>query len=486
MQILPGGAIQQTVIKNEANQKKQVNVQDENAEVEETMRTVTRAGSLIRYLKDGNQIIYLRDGTITKTDHRRGIWTTINDKGVVRERNLRTGVVRDDINRLQVNRKTDPETAAVLYVREDGFLKICYNDGSTLCIFADHTRIYTHKAPSDNEATRVIRSFYEKDGYATVKITYDPVKARAGTTIGLGGADALMGRDGIMERSNDGKISEVFLPDRTIVSTFFEKQELPGVNKFSKSLVHLIQRDDYSIIKVRQDGEIVLVTANERAYLNEIGKQLEFGQDYDYFFEIFGMPLERRSGVYSANLEQNRLWTQDEEGNFFIIYANGESTQKLSVSFNLDQMVEGIENKEPDSPRIKDGEFLEEECHFLPPPKSVADPRLFLVKNGQATEFCNEEQVAYFLRSQEKNQDVQKKHSEVVIHNEKATAHLFMRRENPWDPSNPATLNSQLKAVIPQALDMVNQTVSISSDPQCFRYFRKYIVEYERPSSEQI
>ena len=109
-----------------------------------------------------------------------------------------------------------------------------------------------------------------------------------------------------------------------------------------------------------------------------------------------------------------------------------------------------------------------------------------MVKNGQATEFCNEEQVAYFLRSQEKNQDVQKKHSEVVIHNEKATAHLFMRRENPWDPSKPATLNSQLKAVIPQALDMVNQTVSISSDPQCFRYFRKYIVEYERPSSEQI
>jgi len=48
------------------------------------------------------------------------------------------------------------------------------------------------------------------------------------------------------------------------------------------------------------------------------------------------MPLERRSGVYTANLEQGRLWTQDEEGNFFIIYANGESVQKLSVSFNLD------------------------------------------------------------------------------------------------------------------------------------------------------
>jgi len=76
------------------------------------------------------------------------------------------------------------------------------------------------------------------------------------------------------------------------------------VNKSSQSLIHLVRRDDSSIIKVRQDGEIVLITANERAYLNNIGKQLEFGlNDYDYFFEVFGMPLERRSGVYTVNLE---------------------------------------------------------------------------------------------------------------------------------------------------------------------------------------
>jgi hypothetical protein len=51
---------------------------------------------------------------------------------------------------------------------------------------------------------------------------------------------------------------------------------------------------------------------------------MEFGtKDYDYFFEVFGTPQERRSGVYTANLEQGRLWTQDEEGNFFIVYANG-------------------------------------------------------------------------------------------------------------------------------------------------------------------
>ena len=87
---------------------------------------------------------------------------------------------------------------------------------------------------------------------------------------------------------------------------------------------------------------------------------MEFGvDDYDYFFELFGVPSERRSGVYTANLERGRIWTEDEEGNHFIIYANGDSTEKLSVSFNLDQMVEGIDNKEPSSRRISDGEYIE-------------------------------------------------------------------------------------------------------------------------------
>lgn len=369
---------------NGENQKKQAVIQSDNAEeIPEIMRTVTREGALIRYLKDGNQIIYLKDGTITKTDHRRGVWTTTNALGVVRERNLRTGVVKDEVTRLQINKKVDPETAAVVNIREDGFLKIDYADGSCMMIFADHTKISIQKSANDSEESRMVQTYFEKEGYSTVKITYDPVKARSGTMIGLGGADALMGRDGIMERSNGGLLSEVFLPDRSIIQTFFEKQELPGVNKSSKSLIHLIKRDDFSVVKVRQDGEIVLITANERAYLNSIGKQQDFGtHDYDYFFEIFGMPLERRSGVYTCNLEQGRLWTQDEEGNFFIVYANGESTQKLSVSFNLDQMVEGIENKEPSSPRIPDGEYLEDECKFLPPPKSVGHPRLFLIKNN--------------------------------------------------------------------------------------------------------
>lgn len=41
---------------------------------------------------------------------------------------------------------------------------------------------------------------------------------------------------------------------------------------FSLNMIHLVRRDDFSVVKVKQDGEVVLITANERAYLNEIGK----------------------------------------------------------------------------------------------------------------------------------------------------------------------------------------------------------------------
>lgn len=156
-------------------------------------------------------------------------------------------------------------------------------------------------------------------------------------------------------------------------------------------MVHIIKRDDFSVLKVKQNGEVVIISSNQRAYLNSIGKDLEFGKnDYDFFFELFGIPTERRSGVYSANLKEGKIWTQDEEGNIFFIYANGDSVEKLSVSFNLDQMVEGLEFKEPSSPVMKeDGEWIEEECKFLPPPKTIAHPRLFFIKNNKGYEYLN-------------------------------------------------------------------------------------------------
>lgn len=84
-------------------------------------------------------MIYFPDGTITKTDHRRGIWKTINIFGVVRERNLRLNTVKDSKNRLKIITKTDPETNASVEIREDGFLRIKYIDRRTLFIMPDNT-----------------------------------------------------------------------------------------------------------------------------------------------------------------------------------------------------------------------------------------------------------------------------------------------------------------------------------------------------------
>lgn len=81
----------------------------------------------------------------------------------------------------------------------------------------DGTNILKKKR-ADGEAGTI--TFITKDGFVPIRQIYDPVKARAKTIIGLGGTDALMGKDNIMERTNTGKISEVCLPDKTIVQSY--------------------------------------------------------------------------------------------------------------------------------------------------------------------------------------------------------------------------------------------------------------------------
>ena len=285
-------------------------------------------------MADGNVIVYYSDGSITQTDKRRGIWYTVNAVGVRRVRKLKGRIVSDEENSLKARVKVDPETNATLKIREDGVLCVEYVDQTSLTVMPDGTNILKKKR-TDGEAGTI--TYITKEGYVPIRQTYDPVKARARTCSGRGGTDALMGKDLIMERTNTGKTTEVLLPDKTIVQSYLERQELDAVS-FSTSMIHIVRRQDFSVVKVRQDGEVVLITANERAYLNDIGNQIEeFGaKDYDYFFELFGIPNERRSGVYTANLDQGKLWTQDEEGNYFIVYANGDSVEKMSVSFNLD------------------------------------------------------------------------------------------------------------------------------------------------------
>ena len=54
---------------------------------------------------------------------------------------------------------------------------------------------------------------------------------------------------------------------------------------------------------------------------------------------------------------------------------------------------------------------MEEECKFLPPPKTVGDPRLFMISGEEVTEFCNYEQLEYELRTKEKDEEIEKTHT---------------------------------------------------------------------------
>lgn len=158
-------------------------------------------------------VVYYPDGTITSTDKRKGVWFTVNAKGVKRVRKLKDNTVYDEPKRLKFSERIDPETSANIKIREDGVLIIQYIDGKRTVIMPDGTQIYTVKDESNHGEIIIVT----KEGFAPVRQIYDPVKARAKTVIGLGGTDSLMGIDTLMERTNNGRVTEVLLPDKTLV-----------------------------------------------------------------------------------------------------------------------------------------------------------------------------------------------------------------------------------------------------------------------------
>ena len=232
-----------------------------------------------------------------------------------------------------------------------------------------------------------------------------------------------MGYDDIMERSHDGYLIETHLPDKTLVQTYREKQQLEGYNNYSDNTIHIFNRHDYSILKVKQDGEVVVITSNQRSRLNDIGYASDLGKDRDYFFELFGIESDRRSGVYTANVIKGNIQTKDDEGNVFTVFANGESIERLAVSFDLDQTAESLARKRPDSPRnLPDGEYIEEECKFLVPPQTVMEPRLIFIKNNESGyEFLNEKQLEYFFRVRSVDDESLAKTEKIMMGKEEVT-----------------------------------------------------------------
>jgi len=85
----------------------------------------------------------------------------------------------------------------------------------------------------------------------------------------------------------------------------------------------------------------------------------------------------------------------------------------------------------------------------MPPPKTVAHPRLFLVRSDGASEFMNSEQLEYLFRCQKKDDTVIKRVSKVKIENESATSHHYMRLVKQFDPTKPSHLPKDTFPKIP-------------------------------------
>ncbi len=213
----------------------------------------------------------------------------------------------------------------------------------------------------------------EKQGFAPVKVRLDPVKARSNSIISRGGTDALLGSDDVMVRSNDGRLFETHLPDGTYVETYREKQQLNTLDSFTLNTIHLIRRPDGGVVKVKEDGEVVIITPQQRVTLNDRGQKRPLGRDIDYFYELYGVATERKSGVYTVQCRMGKLFTIDEEGNKFYIYANGVTKERIAVSFNLDN-VQQEEPVRPPSPQFQGPSYVDEQAKFLPAPKYTSLP----------------------------------------------------------------------------------------------------------------
>ena len=94
--------------------------------------------------------------------------------------------------------------------------------------------------------------------------------------------------------------------------------------------------------------------------------------------------------------------------------------------------------------------------------------------------------MEYKLRCFDKDQEVKKTYSEVMIDNEAACLHVYMRLVKPFDVSRPSTLTHIQYPKMPQVLQMVNQTVCILNEPEKAKYLRKKIVKFDPSTSDEL
>ncbi len=352
VQILPAGEICMKHYKNVNNQSTNFSAFSLS---EEQYRIISSRATVIRNFPLETKIQYCTGNTCSIMNN---LATNTNNKGFRLARNIND---ENDINEnesILITKNFEKDTNTHSIVKQDNVLIIDYPDKSKYVIHSDNTKIYT--SPTYKEVTHYI---IENDNYPSVEIIYDQVKKRTQTCIAAGSTEALMGSDNLMTRSYDGRLSKIVLPNNTLVYTYKEKKATEEFNVYSYNTVTLISRNDGTIIRINQDGDIVIITSNERKRLNDLGMKKNFDEllDVDYLFELNGKNSERKGGIYTCDLAKGKIWTRDDETNIFEIHSNGIAKCKIEGTTVPEKNIDDIE---PNSPRYKEDFYIHPEVRF--------------------------------------------------------------------------------------------------------------------------
>lgn len=275
-----------------------------------------------------------------------------------------------------------------------------------------------------------------------------------------------------MERSHNGRVTESYLPDGSKVVGFLEKRELEGYENYETSNIHLIYQPEGSILKVKEEGEVIIISANDRYELNELGENRS-ENDIDYFLQLFGIPEERKNGVYTAELRKKILWTKDNEGNYFSISSTGETKGKIAVSFDLNQ--NNDQEDRPGTPEFQDGDYIDEQNMFLPPPRKILSPKLFVIQNdNHGSQYFNSEELKHYFRVKNSDPDCTKLIDSQVSGIPNCESWTFLSRFYQLRENKKTFID----VTIPKNVDIIPQTQNIKDEPALFRFCYRNLLKY--------
>lgn len=84
----------------------------------EVKRITTGKGSVIKYMKDGSIIVLYANGNIQYMQARSNYWITVNNKGLRKQRNIKTGE-EIELDPIPAAKRTDPESGSKIIIRDD-------------------------------------------------------------------------------------------------------------------------------------------------------------------------------------------------------------------------------------------------------------------------------------------------------------------------------------------------------------------------------